>query len=106
MEGVHVITDIFVRRILLDGNVAIGAELNDGRIIRARKEVILSCGSIRSPQLLMLSGIGPKDELSKHGIEQLIDLPEVGRSFNDHTCLARFYQIKNPEKSLAADAEG
>ena len=94
LKGVDVITGVFVRRIILEGNVATGAELVDGRTIMANKEVILSCGSIRSPQVLMLSGIGPKDELSKHGIEQLINSPEVGRNFNDHCCLGQFFKVR------------
>jgi choline dehydrogenase-like flavoprotein len=94
LKGVDVITNVFVRRIILEGNVAKGAELADGRTILANKEVILSCGSIRSPQLLKLSGIGPKDELEKHGIPQLIDSPEVGENFNDHSCLAQFFRVR------------
>lgn len=49
----------------------------------ARKEVILSSGSINSPQILMLSGIGPKEELQKHGIKVIKDLP-VGKYMQDH----------------------
>lgn len=93
LGGVDVITNATVRRILLEGKIAKGAELVDGRQILASKEVILSCGSIRSPQVLMLSGIGPRDELAKQGIEQLVELPEVGKNFNDHCCLAQFYKV-------------
>ena len=106
LKGVNVVTNTFVRRIIMEGNVAVGAELIDGRVIRANKEVILSCGSIRSPQVLLLSGIGPKRELVKYGIEQLVDSPDVGANFNDHTCLALFYKVKNPELSRVAGAAG
>lgn len=102
LKGVDVVTNSMVRKIILDGTKAVGVELASGHIVMAKKEVILSCGSIRTPQVLMLSGIGPKHELEKHGIEQLIDSPEVGQNFHDHCCLAQFYKIKNPEKGLAA----
>ena len=106
LKGVNVVTNTFVRRIIMEGSVAVGAELIDGRVIRANKEVILSCGSIRSPQVLLLSGIGPKRELVKYGIEQLVDSPDVGANFNDHTCLALFYKVKNPELSRVAGSPG
>jgi choline dehydrogenase len=53
------------------------------RQLRARREVILAAGAFNTPQLLMLSGIGPREELSKHGIETLIDRPGVGRNLQD-----------------------
>ena len=83
---------VVVRRILLEGDVAIGVELNDGEKITATREVVLSCGAIRTPQVFMLSGIGPAEELSQHGIEQLIDAPEVGHNFHDHLSMMQFYK--------------
>ncbi|KAH1026004.1 hypothetical protein HUJ05_010602 [Dendroctonus ponderosae] len=56
---------------------------NMGRIATARKEVILSAGVFNSPQLLMLSGIGPKEELDKYNIDTIVDLP-VGKNLMDH----------------------
>ena len=76
-----------VLRILVEGNRAVGAEYQqDGRrkILRARREVILSAGAIQSPQILMLSGIGDGAELRKFGIEVLRHLPGVGRNLQDH----------------------
>ena len=75
------------RRILFDGNRAIGVEIQRGdRIekVRAKKEVILAASSINSPKLLMVSGIGPKAELQKHAIEVLADRPGVGQNLQDH----------------------
>ena len=95
LKGVDIVTNSPVRRVVLDGKVAKGAELVDGRKIMAKREVIISCGSIRTPQLLMLSGIGPAAELSKHGIEQLVDSPEVGGNFHDHVCMAQFYKVRS-----------
>jgi len=51
---------------------------------RAAREVILSGGAFNSPQLLMLSGIGPADELRAHGIAVRVDLPGVGRNLSEH----------------------
>lgn len=93
LEGVDVLTNSPVRRIILVGNVAKGAELSDGRTIVANREVIISCGALRTPQLLLLSGIGPADELAKHNIQQCIDAPEVGLHFHDHVCMAQFYRV-------------
>jgi choline dehydrogenase len=53
------------------------------RRLRARREVIVSAGAFNTPQVLMLSGIGPRDELTKHGIETLLDRPGVGRNLQD-----------------------
>ena len=94
LKGVTVLTNSTVRRIILEEGHAKGAELVNGRIIMADREVIVSCGAIRTPQLLMLSGIGPASELSKHGIKQLIDAPEVGLNFHDHVCMAQFYKVR------------
>lgn len=62
--------------------------IRDGKFhsVYARKEVILSAGAINSPQLLMLSGIGPKDQMTLHNITQLVDLP-VGFNLQDHVGL-------------------
>ena len=72
--------------ILIDGGRATGvAYLHRGGHLRAQAgEVILSGGAINSPQLLMLSGIGPADELRRHGIQVRVDLPGVGANLQDH----------------------
>lgn len=61
-----------------EDGVATGVELADGRKIAARKEVILCAGALRTPQLLMLSGIGPPAALEAHGIPVVYDAPDVG----------------------------
>ncbi|MGK9055315.1 GMC family oxidoreductase [Neorhizobium petrolearium] len=86
-------------RVIFDGNVARGIEyLKDGRLheIRARKEVLLSAGVALSPQLLMLSGMGPAEELRRHGIEVLADLPKVGSNLRDHVSPVLLYRRKEP----------
>lgn len=55
--------------------------------VKARKEVILAAGAVHTPQLLQLSGVGPKRHLEEAGIETVVDLPGVGQNFQDHPML-------------------
>ncbi|KAK3062503.1 hypothetical protein LTS18_003935, partial [Coniosporium uncinatum] len=72
----------------------------------ASKELILSAGALDTPKLLQLSGVGPKEELSKHGIECVADLPGVGRNLQDHWFVPLTVQLKTPnERSALADPE-
>lgn len=76
-----------VTRVLFEGRRAVGVEYQqNGKIVRVRaeREVILSGGAINSPQLLMLSGIGPAEDLQALGIEVKQDLPGVGQNLQDH----------------------
>ncbi len=80
-------TGALATRILLDGCRATGVEYRRGRAVRtarARREVVLSGGPINSPQLLMLSGIGPVAHLAGHGIAVVHDLPGLGGNLQDH----------------------
>jgi choline dehydrogenase len=82
-----VVTDALTRRVVLEGKRAVGVEYErEGQsvTVRAAREVILSGGAYNSPQLLMLSGIGPADELRKHNIAVAHDLPGVGRNLSEH----------------------
>ena len=86
-------------RILFDGNKAIGVEyLQEGEIkhVYAQKEVILSGGSVNSPQLLQLSGIGPQSLLRNHGISVIQHNPNVGQHLQDHLALTHYYRSKVP----------
>ena len=65
----------------------------------ASREVILSAGAIGTPQLLMLSGIGPRDELKKYNIRQVAELP-VGKNLQDHCMVMQQVRIHNPEESM------
>ena len=81
------VTGALVEQVLLNGRRANGVRLQyrgKSRIVRAAREVILSCGAINSPQVLMLSGIGPADELQRHAIPVRHQLPGVGRNLQDH----------------------
>ncbi|RAH84883.1 glucose dehydrogenase [Aspergillus japonicus CBS 114.51] len=81
---------------------AVGVELPDGTTFHARREVILSAGGYRTPQLLMLSGIGPREHLQHHGISVAVDSPEVGRNFHDHFAFNQWWQLRHPEQGLSA----
>ncbi|HEX7888016.1 MAG TPA: choline dehydrogenase [Ramlibacter sp.] len=85
--NLHVLTGAHATRVLFEGRRATGvAFLQDGveRQVRARREVLLSAGALLSPQLLMLSGVGPAEELRRQGIPLVHDLPGVGRNLHDH----------------------
>ncbi|GAO22360.1 choline dehydrogenase [Alicycliphilus sp. B1] len=85
--NLQVITGAHATRILFEGRRAVGVEYRQGgrlRQARARREVLLSAGALLSPQLLMLSGVGPADELQRHGIGVLHHLPGVGQNLHDH----------------------
>lgn len=88
-------TGALVERILLEGRRATGVVYRgDGQTTTAlaRREVILSGGVINSPQLMMLSGIGPAAALATHGIEPVVDLPQVGRNLHDHVSVILMYR--------------
>jgi choline dehydrogenase-like flavoprotein len=82
-----VITGVQVTRIVTEGLRATGVEfIQSGRLqrLQAAREVLLCAGALQSPQVLMLSGIGPADELARHGIALVHELPGVGRHLHDH----------------------
>lgn len=82
-----VLDETLVRRIVFDRGRATGIEIErDGvrSVLNARREIVLCAGATNSPQLLMLSGIGPADHLREVGIEPLHDLPGVGAHLQDH----------------------
>lgn len=82
-----ILSDTLARRILFDRGRATGIEIEQSgarRNLTARREVVLCGGAINSPQLLMLSGIGPADHLRTMGIDPVCDLPGVGSHLQDH----------------------
>ncbi len=107
-SNLEVLTRTLALRILFEGNRAVGVEISrDGKVeqIRAEREVILAAGAYQSPVLLMLSGIGPEDQLAPFGIEIREQLP-VGDGLQDH-CMAQLNYLTD-EKTLfmaAADPE-
>ncbi|WP_141013184.1 GMC family oxidoreductase [Nocardioides sambongensis] len=100
------LSDAQVHRVSVEGGRAVGVEVEvEGRLrtIRADREVILSAGAFNTPQLLMLSGIGPADHLAEHGIATLLDNPNVGAHLMDHP----FYtaNFETSAKGTLAEAE-
>lgn len=94
-----VLTGALVERILFSGRRAIGVRYHRGGDTieaRAEREVILCGGAINSPQVLMLSGIGPADELKRHGIAVLHHLPGVGGNLQDHMDVAFKFTCRKP----------
>jgi choline dehydrogenase len=86
-----VLVKTLTKRIVFDGRRAVGVEISrngQNASIVARREVIVAAGTINSPQLLLLSGIGPDKELRRHGIEVRHELPGVGENLQDHQDVA------------------
>ena len=87
-KNLQVITKEKVSKILINSNKVTGVEIitlnNEKKVYLAQKEVVLSAGAFQSPQLLMLSGIGPSAEIQKFGISPVLHLPGVGQNLIDH----------------------
>jgi choline dehydrogenase len=85
--NLHVETSAQAQRIVFEGRRACAVEYKQGntvRTARARKEILVSSGAYNSPQLLQLSGVGPAELLSQHGIKVVLDAPGVGHDLQDH----------------------
>jgi len=105
-QRITILTNAETDKILLDHKRAIGVELRDKRKVHARREVIVCCGTVNSPKLLMLSGIGPKDHLTKMSIPVVEDLPGVGKNLQDHPIAPVLYMYKSPKKSPLSKTGG
>jgi choline dehydrogenase-like flavoprotein len=90
-----VLTNAHATRIRFEGRRAVGVEVRIGGVARsldARREMLLAAGALQSPQLLMLSGVGPGAQLQAHQIPVLHDLPGVGRHLHDHVDVVQVVQ--------------
>ena len=97
--NLNLVTRAMTRKVLFNGRRAVGVEYAVGGNIRtahAEREVILSCGSINTPQLLLLSGVGAGDHLAEHDIAVVADVPGVGRNLQDHLDLRVQVRCKQP----------
>ncbi len=98
-QNLTLITNIQVLKIIIENSVAIGVEIknkNKLKKIFADKEVLLSAGAINSPQILMLSGIGPEEELKNHNIKIISALNGVGKNLQDHLETYVQYECTKP----------
>jgi choline oxidase len=94
-KHLEVWTETQATKILIENGKAIGAETTRGTI-HAGRAVILACGSIQTPQLMMLSGLGPAQHLSELGISVMADLPDVGEHLRDHVGAPIVWETHGP----------
>ena len=109
--NVTILTSTLVHKIVFDksNTRALGVQTSAGEFF-ASKETIICAGAYRSPQILLLSGIGPASTLAKHGIPQVLNLPEVGQNLHDHFTAHLYWKLKeegsaidlNPSAKLSA----
>ncbi|SON61319.1 putative GMC-type oxidoreductase [Mycobacterium simulans] len=106
-KNLTVLTEATATRVVFDGTRAVGVEYQrpshpqgEACVAYARREVILCGGAVNSPQLLMLSGIGDRDQLAEHGIETVYHAPEVGQNLLDHLVAVLGFDVE--DGSLAA----
>ena len=108
-RNLSVITDAHATRVRFEGDRAAGVEyIRQGKrvVVRAEREVILSGGAVNSPQLLMLSGVGPADELRRVGLEVVTDLPGAGRNLQDHLAIGAIHECTKPISLNGAETVG
>ena len=97
--NLSIVTGAHVTRVLIEGSsaaiAAVGVEYQDAdgerQVAHAAHEVVLSAGAIGSPHLLLLSGVGPSDELEAAGVSCLVDSPDVGKHLKDHLHIGLFF---------------
>jgi len=107
--NLSVVTDAVSAKVLLDGRRATGVEYlqgNEVKRVKARREVILSSGAFGSPQLLLLSGIGPAAALEAMGIEVALDLPGVGKNLQDHIDHVQTWRVPSDSESFGVSLRG
>ncbi len=91
-----------VTKVVIEQGRAVGVHLSDGSTLRARDKVVLAAGALRTPQLLMLSGIGPVEHLHQLGIPTIVDSPGVGANLQDHPVVPVSWSVY-PAGDQAAD---
>jgi len=115
-QNLHLLTSNKVDKVILEGDRAVGVQvvptkhLSNGqlpsRIIKARKQIIVSGGTLSSPLILQRSGIGDPEKLRKAGVKPLVDLPGVGLNFQDHYLTFATYRVKPHVESFDDFARG
>lgn len=94
-----------VARVLVERHRAVGVVLDDGRVVRADERVVLAAGALRTPQLLLLSGVGPARQLREHGIDVVVDSPQVGEGLQDHPMVPVVWAVTSGRTLLDAQDE-
>jgi choline dehydrogenase len=105
-QNLSVVTGALVTRVIMERGRAVAVEaMVDGRrqVFRADREIVLAGGAIGTPQLLLLSGIGPADELGELGIDVAVDAPNVGRNLQDHVVAGGAWRTPEPITLVGAD---
>jgi choline dehydrogenase len=98
-KNVQLLSGVRVTRLVLEHGRVRGVEYADAdglKIIRAEREVVLCCGAFETPKLMMLSGLGPAEQLAAHDIPVVQDLPGVGNNLQDHVLLGVAYESLVP----------
>ncbi|MEM9579718.1 MAG: GMC family oxidoreductase N-terminal domain-containing protein [Pseudomonadota bacterium] len=107
-ENLTVLTGHLACRIQIRGRKAVAVETRSDSaheiVIKARREIVLSAGSFHSPKLLMLSGVGPRDELNRHGIDVVHEADEVGRNLQDHVGAPVTRKLRGAKGLYGADS--
>ncbi|GAB2879272.1 FAD-dependent oxidoreductase [Pseudoduganella ginsengisoli] len=107
--NLHIVTHAVSSRILLEGRRAAGIAYFQGAqlcTVKARREVVIAGGAFGSPQLLMLSGIGPRAELQAHGIPVVHDLPGVGQNLQDHIDYVQSWRVPSDNRTFGLSMRG
>ncbi|KAG9202266.1 Alternative oxidase, mitochondrial precursor [Epicoccum nigrum] len=115
-QNLHLMTNTKVEKVVLEGDRAVGVKVvatkpltpgqMSSRVIRARKQIIVSGGTLSSPLILQRSGIGDPEKLRKAGVKPLVDLPGVGLNFQDHYLTFSTYRAKPHVESFDDFARG
>lgn len=95
-----IITKAHAQKVITEGGRATGVQFledKDPKTVTARQEVVLCAGAFQSPQLLLLSGIGPAAHLAEHGIDVVKDLPNVGENLQDHIDMVLSYGVNTTD---------
>ena len=108
-KNLTVLSKVHVNKVLFCDKTATGVSVsinNKAVVLHVKKEVVLSAGAINSPQILMLSGVGPKEQLKQHNIEIVNELSGVGENLHDHLTVVPLYKAKYSKGTFGISAGG
>lgn len=98
-SNLRIETGCTVTRVIIEKGRAVGVECAKGSrrvVYKAQQEVVLSAGAIATPKLMMLSGLGPAEQIKRQGLTVHADIPGVGQNLQDHTEISLVYQLNGP----------